>query len=143
MIAVTKPAVLTVAVGLDALHAPPVAPSVSITGDPRHTFEGPVMLPAAGADSTDTVFVADTDPQLPVTVYEIVSTPAVIPFTTPALTVALPLLALQVPPGVPSVKVIVVPAHTAPEPVIVPADSAPITVTVSLALTVPQLLVTE
>ena len=101
------------------------------------------MLPAAGADSTDIVFVADTDPQLPVTVYEIVSTPVVIPFTTPALTVALPLLALQVPPGVPSVKVIVVPAHTAPEPVIVPADSAPSTATVSLALTVPQLLVTE
>lgn len=72
-----------------------------------------------------------------------VSTPAVTPFTTPALTAALLLLALQMPPGVPSVNVTDDPTQTAPEPVIVPAESAPSTLTTTLALTVPQVLETE
>ncbi len=52
--------------------------------------------------------------------YVIVTAPAVTPFTMPVVepTVALPLLALQLPPGVALVKVIEEPSQTAEGPVI-------------------------
>ena len=64
IMAVTTPAMLTVAVGLLALHAPPGAASVNVIGEPRQTADGPEIVPAKGILSTATIFVAVTDPQL-------------------------------------------------------------------------------
>ena len=65
-------------------------------------------------------FVAAAVPQLPVTEYEMVTAPAVTPFTTPPITVALPLLALHVPPLTASVSVMFDPTLTLEAPVMVP-----------------------
>ena len=64
------------------------------------------------------------------------------PVTVPPLTVALALPALQVPPGVPSVRVIVEPIHTLSGPVMVPANGKGFTVTVVVVLMLPQLPLT-
>lgn len=69
--------------------------------------------------------------------------PLVTPPTTPVVdTVATPTLALQVPPGDGSVKVIVEPWHTADGPEIVPAVRKAPMDNVRLATAVPQLFVT-
>ena len=65
-----------------------------------------------------------------------------LPVTIPPVTDALLLLALQLPPVVPSVKVIVLPTHTLVVPVIVPAVRVAPTVTDSVVVAVPQLLLT-
>jgi hypothetical protein len=62
---VTTPAASTVATP-DALllHVPPAAASVSVTEEPAHTDEVPVMVPAAGNGFTVTVVVTVVVPQL-------------------------------------------------------------------------------
>ena len=73
-----------------------------------------------------------------------VTVPAVTPVTNPVPdTVAFALLALHVPPGTASDNVIIVPAHTVDSPVIGAAPVAGSTVTICVALFVPQPLVTE
>ena len=53
------------------------------------------------------------------------------------------LLLLQVPPDTPSVSVLEPPTQIADVPEIEPADGSALTVTVAVALLVPQVLVTE
>ncbi len=69
-----------------------------------------------------------------------ITEPPITPVTTPeAFTVAtegFPLL--QVPPDIASAKVLVIPAQKVVVPVIVPAETAELTVTVAVALDVPQ-----
>ena len=71
-----------------------------------------------------------------------VSPPAETPVTTPPTTVALALPVLHEPPKVPSVKVMIEPIHTLELPEMVPALGNGLTVTVEVAVAVPQLLVT-
>ena len=69
--------------------------------------------------------------------------PGVRPVTLPAVpTVAWLLLALHVPPDIPSARVTAVPAQIAALPVIVPAVAVVLIVTASVAVAVPQLFVT-
>ena len=70
--------------------------------------------------------------------------PEVIPFTTPEVpTVATTVLVLlHTPPVAVSVNAVDEPAHTVAVPVIVPAPGAGLTVTLIVAATVPQPLVT-
>ena len=70
--------------------------------------------------------------------------PGAIPVTTPvALIVATPVLTLlHIPPGVPSLRLVVAVGHTVKVPVIVPALGVALTVTTAVAAAVPQLLVT-
>ena len=72
-----------------------------------------------------------------------VSVPAATPETIPTNTVAVALLLLHKPPVAASVKVVVEPAHTVDVPVIVPASGCGLTVIIFVAVTVPQVLVTE
>ena len=73
-----------------------------------------------------------------------VAVPADTPVTTPVeLMLATKLLLLpHTPPLTPSVRVVVAPVHTVDEPDMVPAVTIALTVTGSVALVVPQLLVT-
>ena len=140
---VTTPPVVTVAWVLLALHAPPGVASVIVARPPTQTVDGPEMALIEVPDETDTTCVATTVPQLPVTEYIIVSVPAVTPVTMPVLpTVAVPLLALHVPPLAPSVSDMVEPTHTADGPVIVPAVVPGSSVTTFVAVAVLQPVVT-
>lgn len=140
--AVTTPLLLTLAVVLLALHAPPLAELESVIGAPTHTLEGPVITPVTGTMPTATVWLTVATPQTLLRVYMIVSIPVDTAVTTPPLTVAVALLALQVPPGSDAVNVMVAPLHTALAPVMVPASAPAVTVIVNNAVAVPQLLVT-
>ena len=101
------------------------------------------MPPALGKAVTVTGWVAVALPQLLVTVYMMVSMPPLMPVTTPETeTVALPLDALQVPPGARSARGIVAPVHTADSPVMVPAVRKGPMVTTLVTDAVPQALVT-
>jgi hypothetical protein len=71
-----------------------------------------------------------------------VSTPAVVPETTPPATVALLLLALHAPPAAASVNVIDEPTQTVDGPVMLPAFGNELTVMVFVAVAVPHPLVT-
>jgi hypothetical protein len=104
----------------------------------------PVIVPATGEGLTVTTTVVATEPQLLVTVYDIIDVPAVTPVTTPvALTLATPVdTELHTPPPAASVRFVVVVGQTVRPPVIVPAFGAGFTVTTLVAATVPQLLVT-
>ena len=56
---VTWPVALMVATpGLALLHTPPVAASVRVTGEPIHTDDGPVIVPATADGLTVTAVVA-------------------------------------------------------------------------------------
>ena len=69
-----------------------------------------------------------------------ITVPLASPVTTPvAETVALPLLAAHVPPLTASVNVIVDETNTEERPVMVPAEAEPPTLTVVVAVALPQL----
>ena len=142
----TTPVALTVATPVDTeVHAPPPAASVRLVADPAHTVSVPVMLPAFGDALTVTTTVAAAEPQLFVTVYDMVDVPLVKPVTTPvALTVATPVdTELHTPaPPVALLSAVVVAGHMFSDPVIVPATGIGNTVTTTVAAAVPQLLVT-
>ena len=117
----------------DDVHEPPATVSDSETEEPTQTAEAPVMVPAKGAGSTVTAFVAVPLPHELVTEYEISTVPLETPVTIPVLpTVAIaPSEEDHVPPVVTLLKVIVLPAHTTEAPVMVPADDNGLTVTVA------------
>lgn len=134
------------------LHVPPLAPLLVkvVAGDPTHTGEVPLTVPALtrGFTVTDLVAVV-VQPAALVTVYFTVTVPAVIPVTVwlvEILAEPVPFDIDQVPPLVVSVKAAVVAlTHTVAAP-------PPIAATVGRAFTVralvtavvnPQLLVTE
>ena len=73
-----------------------------------------------------------------------VDVPDATPLTSPLLfTVAAEVLVLlHAPPVAPSLNDVVDPAHRVAVPLMVPADDVPLTVTTSVAATVPQVLVT-
>lgn len=127
----TRPAVDTVARALLLLHVPPDIASVKSELAPVHMDEGADMLPADGNAVTVTGKMATAAPQLPDTVYRILSVPAARPVTRPVpLTAAFVLVADQLPPGVASVNSIEDPAQILPTPRIVPAErNAPIVTT--------------
>ena len=139
---VTSPVVDTVAFALLAVHTPPGVASARDIEAVLHTVDGPVIAATVGAEPIVTTTEATAIPQLLLTVYDIVSIPAVTPVTIPPATVALPLLALHVPPGAASVSVRVVPVHTLVPPMIAPASGSGFTVVILIAVAVPQLLVT-
>jgi len=91
---VTMPDVLMVAMEVvAALQAPPLAVSVRAIVDPPHTLSAPEIAPATGNGRTEMICVAVAVPQLLVTVYFMVSTPAAAPPTMPeTLTVAMEVL---------------------------------------------------
>jgi hypothetical protein len=125
------------------LHTPLPVRSTKIIECPRHTLSAPVILPAFGNAFTVTVFVAVAVPHALVTMYLIVSAPAVTPVTKPPLeTVARALLLLQAPPVATSVNNIAVPTHTFEGPVILPAFGNILTVIAFVAVVVPHELVT-
>jgi hypothetical protein len=132
----------TVACALLTLHAPPATPSDNVIDELTQTLEAPDIVPAFGKGLTVIVFLAIAVPQLPETVYMIVSMPAVTPVAIPPEIVACALLALQAPPVATSVNVIDEPTHTPEGPVMLPAFGNALTVTVFVAVAVPHPLVT-
>jgi hypothetical protein len=123
------------------LHVPPGVASVKAVVRPTHTLGVPVM-PATADVFTVTTLVAVAVPQPLVTAYDIVTVPTVTPVNRPPETVALPLLALHVPPATASDSVMFDPMFTLDGPDIVPADTA-FTVTTNVATAAPQPVVTE
>ena len=140
---VKTPSAVIVAWPLLLLHAPPATLSDKVMSDDTHTTEGPVIVPALSAGFTVIGLVVVMVPQATVTVYMIVSAPAATPVTIPVgETVALVFELLHTPPVVPSVSAIVVPTHTTEDaPVILLIAGAGLTVTGSIAATVPHELV--
>jgi len=141
---VTTPPALMVALPLLALHTPPEVALLKVMVAPVHTVIAPVIALTVGGPMIVIVFVAVAVPQLLLTVYTAVSSPAVTPLTIPvAPMVALLFVMLHTPPTVAFARVMVPPAHTLPGPLIV--STVGVVVTVSLMLTVvvqPAVLVT-
>ena len=79
---------LTVAFVLLALHTPPGEASVNVVALPTHTFVAPVIIPASGNGLMVIALVADAVPQPFVTLYAMVSIPALTAVTVPPDTVA-------------------------------------------------------
>jgi hypothetical protein len=140
-IPVTTPDALTVATLVaPELQTPPVTVFAKAIGEPAHTAELPVIVPASGAVLIVMVLVAVADPQLPDTVYDMVVAPEETPVTIPAeLIVAMPVAPQpQVPPLTVFARAIVEPGHTAELPVIVPASGEALIVMFLVAVAVPQ-----
>jgi hypothetical protein len=90
-----------VALLLLLLQIPPATEDVSVIRPETQTLVGPLIVPALDNGFIVTTNVADADPQPLVTVYLMVSIPAVTPVATPPdVMVALPNTVLQTPPGV-------------------------------------------
>lgn len=115
-IPVTTPPLLTVAMPAALLlHVPPPVAHASVAVAPWHSVTAVAGVIAAGVANT----VTDCTAEHPLTVYDIVHTPAVTPVTTPPATVAMPGLELLHAPPVPVVaRVVVLPIHTVGVPVI-------------------------
>jgi hypothetical protein len=117
---------ITIAAPPLLLQTPPVAASLKVILSPTHTLPVPVIVPASGNGFTVTLSAPLALPQLLLTTYLIVSTPAETPETMPPKTLADALLLLHVAlvngePVEPSVKTIVEPTHTFVNPLILPA----------------------
>jgi hypothetical protein len=131
---------ITVAVVLLLLHVPPgSAAADKVMLAPVHRLEEPVIVPASGSGFTVTVAVVAALPQLLVTSYLIVSTPADTPETTPPNTLAAELLLLHTSLVNSELventdKVTVAPTHTLAKPAIVPATGNESTVIISVSI---------
>jgi hypothetical protein len=111
------------------LHRPPVTALCNVSSAVTHSVADPVIVPAFGNGLTVTTFTATAVPHIFVTLYEMVTLPEETPVTKPPDTVALPLLAVHVPP----VKVGVresepPPSQTEERPAILPATGRGLTV---------------
>lgn len=115
-IPVTRPVDTTVAMAvLPLLHVPPVRVLVSVVVPPVASVAVPPMV--GGLLLTVTTLVTRQPPAI---VYDIVTTPPVIPVTIPVVLPTVPTvrpLLLQVPPVVVLLSVVVVPAHILAVPV--------------------------
>jgi hypothetical protein len=119
-------------------QVPPVAVSVKVILLPAHTVAGPLIAPAAGSGFTVTAFTAIAIPHTLVTVYFIVSTPAIVPEYVPVDDM-LPKVANELPHAPPedvSDKVILLPVHTVSGPVTMPATGGGFTVGVIVAVAI-------
>ena len=115
----------------------PVLESVRVDVVPTHNVVAPEIPETAV--KTVIVLLAAAVPQLLVTVYIMVSTPAATPVTTPVVAiVAFAFAALQVPPETPSLRVIVAPIATEEEPVMVPGLGNGLIPTTVVAVAAPQ-----
>lgn len=142
-IPVTSPPATVATDVLLLLQVPPITPSAKEIFSPMHTLDGPVIAPGDGGCVTVMGLDATSVPQVLETVYVIITEPAVTPVTMPpAVTVALVLLALHVPPGVASLRVILLVLQTEDGPVMVAATGTSSTVTGTAAMAIPQVLVT-
>ncbi len=119
------------------VQAPPGVKSLRVMDKPLHTEDTPPI--PVGTGLTVTTATAGT----PATVYEITVVPVVTPVTMPnAFTTATtPLAVLHTPPAVVSVSETVEPVQTLVRPPIDPTEET-VTVTIVVAKTVPQLLLT-
>jgi len=138
---VTTPSAMP-ALALLTDHTPPGVALARVIVPPTATDEAPVIVPAAGAALTVTMCVAATLPQVPVDVNEIIAVPEAMPVTVPVvLTVALAgALLLHTPPLTELERRVVLPVHTVEAPLMVPASTGAATVTVVVAVAVPQVL---
>jgi hypothetical protein len=108
-----------------------------------HAVAEPLIVPAVAAPVTVTVAVADVVPQVLVTEYEMIAVPTATPRTAPVAMFTDDtegLLLLQLPPAVASASVVVPPLQTVVVPVMAATEGAPFTVTIAVAVPVPQLL---
>ena len=112
---------------------------------PAQTDEAPVIVPATGDTLTVMLVVVVTEPQLTlVSVYVIVVTPELTPYTTPVVAPTVPtavllLLHVPVPPvAVASDNVMVKPVHTDDGPVMAPANGDTLTVKLTVVVAEPQ-----
>jgi hypothetical protein len=114
------------------------------TVSPAHMLCEPVTVPALGIGLTVIGDIAIAVPQELVTVYDIVSVPALSPVTMPpAPTVVIAvLLLLQAPPPAASVSVVFAPLHIAAAPLILPAFGLAFTLKETFVFVLPQLPVT-
>ena len=130
--------------GVTLLHVPPAAASVNAVFAPAQTRAVPVIVPGLGDGLTVTTLDAASVPQLLVIVYEILVVPAEMPVTTPnASTVPLAgFTLLHTPPAAASERVVVAPTQTVNVPSTAVAFGNGLTVTILVAVAVPQLLVT-
>lgn len=125
---------------LSLLQVPPVAVSVKVIVVPVHIVPPPPIVPAVTDVPIVIPSVAVALPHAVVTVYMTVFAPELAGVSTPELLiVAVLLLTDHTPPVLPSVYVAVLPVHTIPGPVTVPASGKAFTVTVFVAVAVPQL----
>lgn len=141
----TVPVVVTLAVaGAELLHEPPDPVVDKEIPEPWHTVDGPDIAPANGAGSTVMFLVVKADPQPLVTVYVIITLPALTPVTIPdVFTVAnAVLLLLHAPPVIVGVSVVVAPWQTDVAPDNVPATGSGLTVMSAVSTAVPHELVT-
>jgi hypothetical protein len=142
---VTTPAAETTAFAvLLLLQVPPDTLAVRLVAVPAQTVGSPKMSIEDESAFTVTVLVATAVPQPLETVYDITAVPAATPVTTPELLiVAIPVEPeLQVPPLTALLSVVVPAMLTVDVPVMVPADGAALTVTIFVAVAVPQPLET-
>ena len=84
-----------VTIGLLALHIPSEIASVNVITELTQTVEEPVIVPALGNGLMVITTNEVSAPHTSLTIYFIVSVPAVTPVTMPPETVALPLLLLH------------------------------------------------
>ena len=108
------------------LQLPPEVVLLKVIDEVSHTVSGP-DIPARDKDTTWMIFVTVVVPQLLVTEYFIVSTPAAIPATTPLVftTAILVLLLDQMPPEVLSDNVIEYPMHKLSVPLMAATEGGP------------------
>jgi hypothetical protein len=124
----------TVADALLLFHTPPVIASVNVMLSWAHTLAAPLIAPASGNGFTAMLAAVEALPQLLLTIYLIVSTPADTPEVTPLKTPANVLLLLHTPPADRSARIVVAPTQTLVNPVIVPASGNESTVIISVSI---------
>jgi len=145
---VTTPVASTVAIeALLLLHVPPLAVSTKVITLPAQTVVvEAVMLPASVDGYMVSTCVAITEhPNILVTLYVIVTVPALTPVRSPELASMVAIeasLLLHVPPVVALDKVMVLLLHKLVAPVIALTVGVGLTLILTEATSVPQLLVT-
>ena len=139
----TTPPVTVARAVLLLLHTPPLVALVNVIVAAGQTFDNPVIIPANGSGFITIVFEEEALPHKLVTVYIMVSIPAIRPVTTPPETVALLLDALHTPPELLFVRVILALTQMLEAPDMLPASGNGFTSTVLVALALPQALLTR
>jgi hypothetical protein len=134
------PGATTVALLLLAVHVPPGRDATSVMPEPWHTPDGPEIVPAVGGATTVITFTAHAVPHALVNEYDIGTVPAVTPVTIPDVlpTVALELPFIHDPPDTVLESVIAAPIQTLSGPESVPASGNGLTVSIRVAVAVPQ-----
>lgn len=130
----------TNALVLPDVHVPPVAVIVSGAVAATHTIAGPETVPDTGNGLTVISCSVTTKPQELNMTYDMDTAPAETPDITPEdrAALALPLPAIQLPPGNDPASVTAAPTQTDVDPEIDAATGSGLTVTIREATDVPQ-----